>query len=1092
MDKRSTVQSSPKGSPRLSGSVATGTVHNNRKVVVVGQKMVKAFEMSESHDAESRNEVNVSFSGTSLQDSLSDCSAEKPPVDDLSSPDGSTGSHSSIIGSVVDVTITSTDNKLINELKNDIKTTASQLMKLQSEVEEIPKLKEKIDALQKEKKLMSEDLSEKCEIIQTMKQRLSVLHEQNSQLAQLTKSESSGSSETLRIRNALVASISQLKKLQEQVDELPGLKSELLSLNRENARLIDQEQNLLQQFSINLPQGSTVLDYNSLLEENVRLKQANDILSTDMSHVVKGAEILSGSIEDLKQRVEGFEKSMSNSYPLISHVKKLEKDIEELFQENIELKLNKSISHDFDTVNLENECATLRKNNKLMQIQLENVALTYRQQKEKIISKLFEIEVSSVQAQKCEVEKRLSSIEGVSYKGPVTHESIPPYTDDESLTPHFKAQILKLHQIKLQNEQSLNTLQVMLSEKSVLETRIAEYMRKLEEKSVNDMESKLKEYENKIDIARAKICDLEKRLHRTSKTANTDDSTLRSENLALKAQVSSLKETSGKLAELQKQLIKEKQSHEIDLQKYKKAKDKKHGLEKKLKESRDRFQTIASELSNSVQLLKKYKIQLEELENVAEERKLFRDEVSALKAELVVMKAERGSDVLSEDTKQETNSGDQSISMKNTDSRIAEYSVEITKLSQDVKKLEEERDEALREVNSKSTDLKLLNERLIVITDQFKKDSDIQQEKYLNATDELISKVKMLENEKDESMKLLESSTKSKELLEKKITELEEEKISLNEMVSRCDELQAKLNTMEELNNHNLSNLSNSKLRLSNSLATIDCLEREKRELITIISTKEMDVDAIKSDLKSKELELEECKQALNAVVLKEDYRKSDHLTQATEFAQMKSRFDQLTNEVEGYKAIISSLQRQVDEAETREIEHEHLKHKIKAFEKSLEDSSHDNRALIKVLHDTLKEIPSFSMQAEHSLQNHNLQLEEQVSVLSQWNDNQRQEIEQLEKLLEEASTERQLYSHYAQENSQLKRELKEIEVEINVLRRQTRSDMQEELKLRVETQTNLIAVFNQHNSMLQKQVSGCANLLLVVNLEITWLNYSG
>ena len=48
----------------------------------------------------------------------------------------------------------SSENKLLDELKADVETTAVQLVKLELEVESIPILKKNLDVAKKEKKLI--------------------------------------------------------------------------------------------------------------------------------------------------------------------------------------------------------------------------------------------------------------------------------------------------------------------------------------------------------------------------------------------------------------------------------------------------------------------------------------------------------------------------------------------------------------------------------------------------------------------------------------------------------------------------------------------------------------------------------------------------------------------------------------------------------------------------------------------------------------------------------------------------------------------------------------------------------------------------
>ena len=61
------------------------------------------------------------------------------------------------------------------------------------------------------------ELLDQQEVIQTLKQRVSIPHEQNGQLATLVQAETEkgGAHEILAMRNALVASLAQLKRLQQ-------------------------------------------------------------------------------------------------------------------------------------------------------------------------------------------------------------------------------------------------------------------------------------------------------------------------------------------------------------------------------------------------------------------------------------------------------------------------------------------------------------------------------------------------------------------------------------------------------------------------------------------------------------------------------------------------------------------------------------------------------------------------------------------------------------------------------------------------------------------------------------------------------------
>lgn len=995
---------------------------NNRKCVVVGQQMVK-------------NEGTVVTSGGSPRTSLKNQLTDRVSTASDKSPSGS--ARSSVSSSVgFEWSSSSYENKLLDEMNADVEATAAQVVKLEMEVGSIPVLKKKLEEAEREKKMISDDLSEKCEIVETMKQRLSVLHEQNSQLAHLAQKSGDSSESTLRMRNALVASLAQLKKLQAIVDELPELKSQVSTLMQENLKLKQQEEVI----SVNLTEGVTPL---SLQEENDKLKSYNEKLKNESVQVSRSVEVLADSLEEMKRRVTEFEASISNAVPLSNHIKRLEKDKEGLYDELIQVKLSKSISHDVDIVYLENECIRLRKVNSLLQNRLDELALQSKQQKEKIVMKLFEIEVSNLKSKQFEVEKRLSDID--------VHKSAEHVTHGEDswslLPPQFKAQLLKLHQFRLQNEQSHQVMQLILSEKCDLEKELSALSEKMGAKSLAELEVELEGYKNKLAISNVKIADLEKKLTLFSHAENTDYSALIAENSMLKSQLSVHSSDSLviSISDLKKQLSKEQHMHEVRLQKYKKLKEQNQKQETKLKERTTRYQSLASELANSVQLMKKYQdkcIDFEkDVEIVNAERESFRKEVSSLKAELEVIKAEYV----------QNDSCQRSVQVDSSLERLSEENMALKqRIHDDEVRLQET-------VEQKNSELQVTEEKLKQVSVQIvtvKESLAVEQDKHSLSLQEANVRIEQLETERVNSLK--------REKLEKDQLKQKNEQLSqdISEVSAKysdtISELRTQLSAMEKECQGYTSRLDDTELRLSSILKEIDACKSENSQLLVTISSREASIRDLTSDLFQKESEVTKYKQ-VKAVETEGNV--------------------QLHGEIEGYKAMINSLQRQLDEAETREVEHEVLKQRMYRLERSLGDSSHDNKALLKLLHETVEEIPSLS-QADQSLQDKNLQLEEQVSVLSQWNDKQRVQIEQLERAVDDAAKNygvlvREINSkaELSEENVQLKHELKEVEIEVNSLRRQVKADVQEELQMKLEAKTQLLAVFNQHNTTLQQQV---------------------
>lgn len=1046
MNRSPQAQAALQGMSKPSGvSPSKSTAINNRKCVVVGQKMVKTEVKISAQDFD---HSDMRLSDASMQESRS---VDGSPTGSVRS---SNSSFQSNVYSGLEGSIASRETKLLDELKSDIENNAVQLKRLASEVKEIPTLRKRVDEVEKEKKALAEDLSEKREVVETLKQRLSVLHEQNSQLALLSRSSKGDESSdtTLRMRNALVASLAQIKKLQAMVDEIPELKAEISSLNQKILSLKKQEQDVLKCHSITLPDGTTS---SRLLEENKKLKASNEYLSTKLQQVSNNVDILTDSIQDVRMRSETFEKSLSTSIPLNTRIKQLEKEREGLYEELIHLKLDKSLSLDFDSILLSNECEVLRKANSSLQDRLEELTVQYKEQKEKIIMKLFEIEVSSVESQKLEVEKQLF---GVS---PSTHQADRDSHEDDTsttLSPEFKAQILKLNQCRLEIEQSHRIMHLVLSEKEDLERKLTAVNTKLDERSVVHLEDKVRDYDKKLGLARAKINDLEKRLRISSQTGDT---TLLSENMSLKAQLNSLQEDKNESVKLQKLLLEEQRLQEVNLQKYRKSKEQRQKLEVKVKELSQKCQILATELSASVELMKNYQVQCgnfeKEIEIVSAEKESYKTEATSLKAQLEVFEAEYIHPDISDSAIPLSLDETQKVELEELRKENSELKDKIVKESKEMQGIiDQKTNELMRmEEKCKELDVQLADAQEMLAA---------QQVENTKAFEESNTSICQLESEVKKMKQEQAAALASKDLLKSRVQELSDKSAllstKLTEALDSFKQLQSQTNTKDEECRHLQLIAKDSEIKISGLLAEIDRHKSSTSIMKTDILEKDKALSRICKSLEQKEAEIEHLNQAIQDSTL-----------------QSNSKIGQLNNEIEGYKAMIQSLQRQLDEAETREIEHELLKQKIRKLEQSLGDSSHDNKALIKLLQETIQELPSLSG-AEQSLQDHNLQLEEQVSVLSQWNDKQRSEIEELERNLDESAKaydalimEIKGKDDILEENVQLKRELKEVEIEVNALRRQVRADMQEELQLKLEAQTQLLAVFNQHNTLLQRQV---------------------
>ena len=176
------------------------------------------------------------------------------------------------------------------------------------------------------------------------------------------------------------------------------------------------------------------------------------------------------------------------------------------------------------------------------------------------------------------------------------------------------------------------------------------------------------------------------------------------------------------------------------------------------------------------------------------------------------------------------------------------------------------------------------------------------------------------------------------------------------------------------------------------------------------------------------------------------------------------------------FLATQTSRDRLVERYDNLEMEYEQLKHRVQQELGQSSQLKADNKELFRLLESAQGEMPSIQTEATRTIQEENEKLEKEISVLSQWNDKQRQELETLEKKLSHVTDQKQKLlaellkkENFEQENKQLKKELHEVEQEVLVLKSKTDS---EELSMKLQAQLQLVAVFNDHNKSLQDQVS--------------------
>ena len=1111
----------------------------NRTTVVVGQKMVKAPmpvqkpKSSQSKgpilsinssvlDSESRSAPKSHVSPETFHKKLHH--AEQNTADLhilsglLSSPESVSSSCNSLLDAVSQTSRTTPplpENGIFEYLQHQISQSATRIFQLEREAQDIPKLQLEVDKLEKERTRLANNMLDSQELIEAMKQRVSVLHEQNEQLAQLTAAtKGNESSEVVRIRNTLVASLAQLKHLQKQVDTIPGLKVQIRTLADENSQLKAVGSKTAKERSAESGESDK-----PQVKDSKKLQRTN---RQSLSKLNEQIDTITRAFEELKKVVEANSESKSTTQLLQEQVATLENEKDSLHSQVVELKLRSGGFVDVDSAYLITKVSELTKENSQLKSHLEQQRIKSRLQKERLIQNLVEVEQLTVRSQKYELEGHAHDVleggvetENGGQEGP----HLQHYSSPESV-PVVKQQLLKLQQLRILYEQQYELVQTLTTEKEELVKKADSLTTRLEISNSVELEDQLAERETKLKLAYTRIERLEQQLENLPKT-NSDIAALVSENAMLTQQLSELQEVYQQSVDVIRDLKKieeEQQQYEILEHSLRKAKDDKRKAERKYKHVSIKLQSLAKELSNSVELLNSYQTQCDklrkDLDSAQEDNTTVRREVAVLKADLEVARVE--AKLVSDSVERRGDIQELQLSlekMKNekedVERTILGFQQELDAIMKENSLLKESN--ATLEAKSKEWEIKILeyeiklrkmedcldsnsNKQLGVDLGALRTDCD----QSFRELEGLQVKIKDVDHQLDQVLmsKLAEYEEARKEedaahmitkdKLQKSaelVHELQESNKSLQQKIQyqeaelerRMQALTARDKEMESLH---------TELKAASQAASI-----EKERLENLLKQNEADSKTRISSLSQEKLELLSKLQRneANILQLQSDFQKVDHElkvlrnaneSEKGEASELRQQLLTISGEVEGYKAMVKSLQQQLDEAETREIEHEVLRSKIKKLERLHGHSTHDNETLVKMLHEIVNELPVSSTEVSRSLQDENLKLEEQVSVLSQWNDKQRQEIEELEKVNEILQTEKhQLLldlttkDSHMQENLQLKRELKEVEMEINTLRRQARADVNEELQLKIETQTQLLSVFSQHNDSLQVQV---------------------
>lgn len=638
-------------SPLLSNSRST---QYNRKYVVVDDGILSNNGRSSNSPARDDRVVTV---GQRTSDKTSSHSHQGSGELPCSPPNrGSDGSLHNIFPRLLGLAVPlSSEKQLVEELKGQIISSGTRAFQLEKDTQDVVKLKKIIAELEKDRSRLSNELLDNQVVVGSLKQKVSMLHEQNGQLAKLVQSEKGGSAEMLAVRNTLAASLAQLKKLDEQVRTIPLLKKQLHQLTEENSQLKMSEAVRLPE---QLPEGVKPADYLTLKAENQELHAKNNMLADQLQQLGVQLKNISSFSDSLRKDMETIENVKPANALLEARIHSLEQEKDQLYQEILDLKSH-HVPLDIDSAQLYKQVTELEAANSLLRNRMEQLKTDTRQQKEQLLFGLLEMEALNVKAKKHELENRILAVEQSNHSlndvhrnhliSPSPEPRAVPDDDLEEVAstqpPEYRSQLLKIKQLEVHIEQSHKLLHNLLCERTELQAKVSELENVLEEKGIEEQKRKLEGSERTLSLAREKISMLEKELRPAHMNGVDAQQALSAEDRELKAQLTMEQKQYIELKKSFRMLEEKCHAQEVVAEKAELLKVDKKKAEKKLKEIKKKYSTVATELTNCVELMKNYQIQCvslaEELEKSKAELKGLREEHAGLKARLEVEEVEK-------------------------------------------------------------------------------------------------------------------------------------------------------------------------------------------------------------------------------------------------------------------------------------------------------------------------------------------------------------------------------------------------------------------------------------------------------------------
>ena len=803
---------------------------------------------------------------------------------------------------------------------------------------------------------------------------------------------------------------------------------------------------------------------------------------------IKRLETMSGNF---KKRIHQYSKAQKSALLLKERITQLEAENGELMKENASLKLTSGSSTDLDVAELQHDKAKLLEALNEQKIKLEQQKINTRIEKERLVLKLFEIESLSLKADEHQLEKEYLAAEHSQIfqpKLPKDSHSRARSTSPEPGTPAGKVRHrlkqseaelqmkkAKTKQLELQVQQAHGLITSLLDQRAEVEVELAAMKAKsagtdlgislhaigISSSEVESLKSKNLALQRQIEEVNHQSVDFEAVSAEKTKLASLlNEKSMQLESIQkLKLGLETKNAEMSAELKLQQNATEELKQMKLDQQHLEHERDESIAASTRLQQRINNLEIELSEAYEKVKYSQKDAIELkmavqecqmdqttqaQELDRmkamVSRQREMVIEKETLLKEvdnlKLLLQKQENDIYQLQEDSCAKDNA------LEGTTKQMQDSEQRMMELQKEFEKLEEERCELL---------------------ESLKKDEKLYKDEK-NALEK-----KLLKAEDDHSTLKVESESLRKRLLT--LTD------DLSCLLSDKRALEKKVETLASqspLVSQQMAELTSSKDAKDEELRkTKEQLSETKEELNTIQSKQQ----ECESQIKTLSMELEEASQEKEALRNQLETLKVD-LERETSTGQIKDReITELIKAVENHKR--ENVKGEEDYKQLEQQYHDY-RNKVESLLNSSSQLKADNMELFKLLEQAREEETGDTPSKDElfqRLREENEKLERQVSLLSQWNEQQRQDLTIAEENLTtfkkkyQESVERMAREH-ATTIKQYKIELEEKNSECSRLQRKLQGEAFEEFQTRIATQQTLLTHLSQQNSNLQEHIA--------------------